>query len=177
MTIHTEKFSKFENETAPTLQTTMPSSNSQIYKNQQNQTYPMNQTLSEHGRRSKLLAIIEMVISCILLVVGAVSIAVATNFGPYYYTTSIFVLGTKIWAPVLGIISAGLGLGVFRKSNLVNRCLLTAHFVMCIISSVAFGILCVLASTYIASGLFWLLTIFEVITILCALTNCKFLYI
>jgi hypothetical protein len=47
-------------------------------------------------------------------------------------------IGMGIWSGILGIITAGLGLGAFeRAKGSCQKCLMVSHFVMCIIMTLA----------------------------------------
>jgi len=144
-------YSHFQNETPTNIlpRPTPPPSYSPPQHN-----FSIDQKIAENCRRTKRLAIVEMVISCILLLFGIVSIILATN--DWWFWTSSCVMGTSIWAPVLGIIAAGLGLGALKYDDHSRSCLLISHFVMCIISALASGILVIFASFCIATTSDWL---------------------
>jgi len=59
-------------------------------------------------------------------------------------------IGTGIWVGLLGVITAGLGFGAFR-SMYGNKCLIVANFVMCIICTVADGIMIIFAGICLSS--------------------------
>jgi len=55
-----------------------------------------------------------------------------------------FVIG--IWLAALGVASAGLGLGAFKNPFQNSKCLTIAHFSLTIISTIAYGILFIMAA-------------------------------
>lgn len=116
----------------------------------QTTTSPPTPDVDRKLRRSKVLVIVQLILSVTILIVGMT----ATGFGsklwfrPY---TELCVKGTTIWVPVLGIVTSGLGLGALKYGNYSTKCLPVAHFVMCIISAVASAVLMIRACVC----LFW----------------------
>jgi len=148
-----EPYSQFQNET-PT--NTLPRSSPPPMYSPVQPNFSVDQQMAENCRRKKRLATVEMVISCILLLFGITSTILGNigyNMAPHF---SQCITGTNIWAPVLGIIAAGLGLGALRYDNYNRGCLLISHFVMCIISALAFGILIIISSFCIVGASYWL---------------------
>jgi len=145
-----EHYSHFQNET-PT--NTLPRSSPPPSYSPTQHNFFIDQKNAENCRRTKRVATVEMVVSCLLLIFGIITTILATTG---YYWGGSCIMGTSIWAPVLGIIAAGLGLGALKYNDHSRDCLLISHFVMCIISALASGILVIFASICIASTSSWL---------------------
>jgi len=125
-----------------------------MYSPPQN-NFSVDQKISENFRRTKRLATVEMVLSCLLLLFGIIATILAT-VDLFWRTAICAVVGVSIWAPVLGIIAAGLGLGALRYENYSRNCLLVSHFVMCIISALASFILVIFTCFCITGASYWI---------------------
>lgn len=109
----------------------------------QQPTFLTENAIAEICRKSKILAVVEMAISCVLLLFGFAAVIMSTQT-PYWYG-DVNTSGSAIWAPILGIVTAGLGLGALNRGDYSRGCLLVAHFVMCIVSALGFGIAVIFA--------------------------------
>jgi len=98
----------------------------------------------DYSLKSKKLAIVQMVVSCSILVLGVIAACLGTHFLIFYFITASSG-GSHIWASIIGIVSSGLGLGALRYGKYGRPCLLIAHFVMCIMSCIGFTIIIVAA--------------------------------
>jgi len=148
-----EPYCQFQDET-PT-NTLSRSSPPPMYSPPQH-NYSVDQQVAKNCRRTKRLATVGMVISCLLLLFGIVSIVLGNIGDIWNPSVNPGTMSSSIWAPVLGIITSGLGLGALRYGNYSRSCLLIAHFVMCIISALASGILVIFTCICIADTSNWL---------------------
>jgi len=144
-------YSQYQN-VAPT--NTLPPSTYLPTYDQSQRNFLVDQKVAENCRRTKRLATVEMMVSCLLLLFGIISTILGTI--DQWWVTICVVLGASIWAPVFGIIAAGLGLGALRYDDHSRSCLLISHFVMCIFSALASGILVIFSSICISITSNWL---------------------
>jgi len=91
-----------------------------------------------------------MVLSCVALLFGILGIGFGFVTIQYCCAAASYIFA-EIWVPIIGIICAGLGLGALKRGGYNGRCLLTSHFVMCIISAIAFGIMAIHAGLVLGS--------------------------
>jgi hypothetical protein len=112
----------------------------------------MEKRIIQTQRRARHLATVEMIIAAIIIVFGIISTVLSRVYwSPYLFECT--ASGANIWAPILGIIAAGLGLGTFKRGGFNNnKCLLMGHFVMSIIVAVADGILIIFTSPCLAAS-------------------------
>lgn len=92
-------------------------------------------------KNSRRLCWILLILSVITLILEIAGAGVA---GAYLeWLLGRFVAG--VWLAALGVISSGVGLLAFPTPSRSSRCWSITHFVMCIISTVSYGILLLLA--------------------------------
>lgn len=92
---------------------------------------------------------VELTLALAMLFLDVIVEAVIASSHIYGPATGVCALGTGIWVGALGVITAGLGFGAF-KTQYGNKCLIVANFVMCIICTVADGIMIIFASICLA---------------------------
>lgn len=108
--------------------------------------------VAEICRRNIILAAVELAISCILLFFGIAALILGNATHYWYGSGNNSGTAISFWAPVLGIVTAGLGLGALNRGDYSRGCLLIAHFVMCIISALGFGILLIVSAVVISNA-------------------------
>jgi len=129
-------YQKFENQPS-----SVPPTPSELSPQQHHLIEETNMEAKNYGH-SKKLAIVGMVFSCVALLFGIMGIGFGSVTAQYCCAASSYIFA-EIWVPIIGIICAGLGLGALKRGGYNGRCLLTSHFVMCIINAIAFLVLTV----------------------------------
>lgn len=93
----------------------------------------------------KALVIVELILGIISFAFGAACTGYSASILTY---RGVCIDSSGIWVGILCIITAGLGIGALSIPT-GHRCMLVAHFVLLIISSVGCGILIIFSSIWI----------------------------
>jgi len=173
-----EPYSRFHDETP--ISTISGSSPPPMYSPSQDNS-SVDQQQVENCPRTKRLATVGMVVSCLLLLFGIITTILGNTHDQPFWGREMGTscsAGTSAWVPILGIIAAGLGLGSLRYGNQNNKdCFLISYFIMCIVSALASFVLIIFTCFCMANASDFLdpsnaaLITFEVFVLLGALTN------